>query len=259
MPLSSDVTPRLCTGFREAAAATADRYARGRLVGIVPWETTFTDTALLSIASRFPGRVVARRFDAAREASTGADWQWWFRDRTGFAGMRVQAKRRDPSTGSLGLRAKAPAPPAGERQARRLVRQARADGLTAFYGFYSDVPPRGAAPASTGPCPHGPLDPDQWGISLLLASTALRHAEDPRRTNRARTEAIAASGHPWWRLVCPGQADDAVSTVDAVGALIRHAAAIEFARNQDDDGDELRLDELDTEPLLDRSALGSPR
>jgi hypothetical protein len=226
------VTGALCPAFREAAAATADAYGRGRLVGIVPWETTFTDTALLSIAVRLPGRVIAQRFGAAREATTGADWQWWFMDDTGYAGMRVQAKRRDPDTGSLGLRAMAPPQP-DERQARRLVRAAAADGLTAFHCFYSYRPPQGADPASAGPCPHGPLDPDQWGASLLLANAALRHAEDPARLSRVRYEAIAASARPWWQAVCPGPAQDARGTVGAVRAFIVRAAAVEFARRQD--------------------------
>ena len=225
------VSTSLCSAFREAAAATAGAYASGRLVGLVPWETTFTDVALLSIAVRLPGRVLAQRFGAAREAETGADWQWWFKDDTGYAGMRVQAKRRDPKDGGLGLRAMAPPPPT-ERQARRLVRAAAADGLTAFHCFYSYRPPQGADPASTGPCPHGPLDPDQWGASLLLGRTALRHAEDTARHSRVRNEAIAATAQPWWQAVCPGQVPDAQGPVAAVRAFVLRAAGVEFAERQ---------------------------
>lgn len=225
------VTGALCPAFREAAAATADAYGRGRLVGIVPWETTFTDMALMSIAVRLPGRVLAQRFGAAREATTGADWQWWFKDDTGYAGMRVQAKRRDPGSGSLGLRAMAPPPP-NERQARRLVRVAAAEGLTAFYCFYSYRPPQGADPASTGPCPHGSVDADQWGASLLLARSALRHAEDPRPLSAVRNEAIAATARPWWQAVCPDQAPDAQGAVEAVRTFVRQSAAVDFAIGQ---------------------------
>jgi hypothetical protein len=225
------VTTSLCWAFREAAASTAGAYGSGRLVGIVPWETTFTDTALLSIAVRLPGRVLAQRFGAAREAQTGADWQWWFKDDTGFAGMRVQAKRRHPDDGSLGLKAMAPPPPV-ERQARRLVDAAAADGLTAFYCFYSYRPPQGADPASTGPCPHGPLDPDQWGASLLLGRTAVRHAEDKSRLSAVLNEAIAAAARPWWQAVCPAQARDARGAVDAVRTFVRRAAAVDFVLRQ---------------------------
>lgn len=221
----------LCSAFREAAAGTAGAYGSGRLVGIVPWETTFTDAALLSIAVRLPGRVLAQRFGAAREAETGADWQWWFKDDTGYAGMRVQAKRRRPDDGSLGLRAMAPPPPI-ERQARRLITAAAADGLTAFYCFYSYRPPQGAGPASTGPCPHGPLDPGQWGASLLLGRTALRHAEDNAKLSAVRNEAIAATARPWWQAVCPGNAPDAKGAVDAVRTFVRRAASVDSVLRQ---------------------------
>lgn len=244
------MTGALCDGFRNAAAATAEAYGRGRLVGIVPWETTFTDMLLLSVATAFPGRVIAQRFAAPTEAATGADWQWWFKDDTGYAGMRVQAKRRDPSTGSLGLRAMAPPPPT-ERQARRLVDAAAADGLPAFYCFYSYRPPQGAGAASTGPCPHGPLDAAQWGASLLLGSAAVRAAEAPGRLSRAREETLAATATPLWRAVCPGHASDSQGTVLAVRAFIFRSVGVAFAENQaratdgaDDgmDGEGLALD-----------------
>lgn len=230
----------LCPAFRDAAKTTTALLAEGRLLRLVPWETTLTDLLLLQIGRQFPGRVLARRFDAAREAKSGADWEWWFRDGSGYAGLRVQAKRRDPATGNLGLRARSPGPPPSELQARRLVRSAGADGLTAFYCFYSDLVPSEADPASTGPCPHGAADPAQWGTSMLLARTALRHLETSRRLD---SDAVAAQAHPWWRLVCPRSGETNGGPVAAVRGFVYSACATEAMRSQDFESIELTDDD----------------
>lgn len=195
----------MCPAFRASARRTAMLISEGRLLRLVPWETTLTDLLLLDVGRQFPGRVLAHRFSAAREAESGADWEWWFRDESGFAGMRVQAKRRHPDTGRFGLQDLSPGPPPRELQLRRLVRRARVDGLSAFYCLYSDRVPLAADPASTGPCPHGMADPAQWGVSLLPAVTALRHVQGSRNV---RADTVASSGRPWWSLVCAGPTVD---------------------------------------------------
>jgi hypothetical protein len=167
-----------------------------------------------------PDEVV--RFAADREARNGADWEWWFRSGSDFAGMRVQAKRRD-TNGSWGLKAKAPGPPA-EKQVDRLVKDAQAGGLPAIYCLYSDRPPKLPTHDQTGPCPHGPLDHTQHGISLLLGRTAQRHASRPRLDN----EAVASEAFPWYWLVCrrePGR-----SLTETVRAFVMTQFGLEQRR-----------------------------
>jgi hypothetical protein len=238
MPAARTAERSLCPAFRAAAAGVQDLMARGRLLALTPWETSLTDMLLLSVASGYPGRVVAERFDAVREAPSGADWQWWFRDGDRYAGMRVQAKRRHPRTGTLSVKQRASGPP-DELQAERLVRVAARDGLTAFYCFYSDRVPSGAAAASTGPCPHGPVDTAQWGVSMLLGRSVVRLAQ----ARRLSSEKLAAAAWPWWAMVCESQySRGRASVVETVGHFIEQAAWAELSVLQeagvlDDPGD----------------------
>ncbi|GAA1571240.1 hypothetical protein GCM10009789_26020 [Kribbella sancticallisti] len=188
----------------------------------MPWETSLTDWILLALASTFPAQLKVVRFAADREAQNGADWEWWFRSGSDYAGMRVQAKRRD-ANGSWGLKAKAPGKPA-EKQVDRLVRNASASGLPAFYCLYSDRPPRTPTHDQTGPCPHGPLDPNQHGISLLLARTAQRHASQPKLSN----DAVASEANPWYGLVCIREPRR--SLVETVRAFLMTQLGREYAR-----------------------------
>jgi len=195
-------SPHLCETFRHVAVSVFDDYQRGRAVGIVPWETSFTDFALLKIATAHAHEVLVHRFDGKSEAVTGADWEWWFCSRTGFTGLRVQAKRMEPTRNQF----RVPKLVGGVQQAVLLVNDAAARGAHPFYCLYSDKIPIWPTPAATpGPCPHGPFDPRLWG-------TAVAHAEVVRmwlETARPRRPLLESSW-PWHRIVCrhPSQTPD---------------------------------------------------
>lgn len=194
--------PPLCPTFRDAATTIFRDYQAGRPVGLVPWETSFTDSALLRIATRHPHQVLAHRFDGKNERATGADWEWWFCSPAGITGLRVQAKRMDPKRDSFSVSKRVD----GVQQAETLCRAAYVRRASPFYVLYGDRVPTTTQPTvAPGPCPHGPFDPTLWGAALVHASVVRARLAGPRP---ARSLLELAS--PWHHLVC-----NAGSTIDA--------------------------------------------
>lgn len=194
--------PQLCQTFRAVARTTFRDYQAGRPVGLVPWETSFTDAALLRIATRRPREVLAHRFDGQSERATGADWEWWFCSPRGFAGLRVQAKRMAPKTNSFPVSKSVD----GVQQAEVLIRAARSRRATPFYVLYGDRVPTATQPAvAPGPCPHGPFDPTLWGAALVHAEVVHQRLVGPRPRR-----SLLADAWPWHHLVCGSCEDDTV-------------------------------------------------
>ncbi|WP_146231205.1 DUF6615 family protein [Micromonospora sicca] len=192
----------LCYLFRYLASKVYRDIGRGRAVGLVPWETTFTDNLLLELATARPHEIFIRRFGADEESVLGADWLWWFHDQDGYVGLRVQAKRAHPETGHINLKQPAPRQP-DVLQAEVLARRAQQDGVVGLYCLYTDHRPGPHGYAPCGPCPHGPLDHTQWGCALLLAETAARHG----RAKRTFANAVLRDSWPWYHLVCRNYGD----------------------------------------------------
>ncbi|MBQ1076649.1 winged helix-turn-helix domain-containing protein [Micromonospora sp. C31] len=198
--LASEVV--LCPAFRSIAIDVAGRMRDGHSVGLVPGETTFTDNALLHLAVNFRASIRIQRFTVNQEASNGADWEWWIRERHGYVGFRVQAKRVHPHLGRValdqpaakGVRSRFP------RQIDAFSENCRRDRIAGLYCMYNDarLATSGLVLAPPGPCPHGPDNADLWGCSLVLVDTAMRLAND--RALDAST--VLGAGIPWHRLVC---------------------------------------------------------
>ncbi|MGW3890409.1 hypothetical protein ACWD69_17105 [Micromonospora chokoriensis] len=188
----------LCPSFRSIAANVTWSNTAGRSVGLVPLETTFTDTALLALATQHRGRIRIQRFNAHEEARSGADWEWWIRDRHGYVGFRVQAKRAHPRTGRVALDQRAATTASFDKQVEVFADRCRADNILGLYCIYSDWQPKKAGLAGPGPCPHGPHDTAQWGCTIVLADTALRLAT----SNRCDADTVLSNGMPWYHLVC---------------------------------------------------------
>jgi hypothetical protein len=93
-----DRYPRRDSGIRRTLGFLArrawERQEDGHVHGLSPAEESLTDYLLLDLKLRHPDRIHVRKFTKWQEGrTTGADWEWWFGDRRGWFGMRVQAKK----------------------------------------------------------------------------------------------------------------------------------------------------------------------
>ncbi len=155
-------------------------------------EETATETLLLDLAARFPGKVTIVPFTHPVEAETGADWAWGFIGPDGHScqGMLVQAKRLDD----------------GDREYKELFRQARLRGggpsilqlnrliatakrfkLPPVYAFYNHLDDPGRVPR--GSCPTlallGQPWPESWGVAIASA-IEVRNAKPNKTYDRHR-------------------------------------------------------------------------
>ncbi|MCM4083551.1 hypothetical protein [Paractinoplanes hotanensis] len=217
----------LCPAFRSIAARVAWSTTAGRSVGLVPVEPTFTDNALLKLATQHRDRVKIQRFTAHEEAQNGADWEWWIRDHHRYTGFRIQAKRANPRTGRVALDQPAAGGAPFDKQVEAFVNRCRADGVPGLYCVYSDWQPRSAGISGPGPCPHGPADAAQWGCTVLLAETAHRLAT----WKRCDAETVLAAGMPWYHLVC----DPSESLIVGVHRVFKRLMEPEIAIRGDND------------------------
>ncbi|MEU4563938.1 hypothetical protein AB0F72_36645 [Actinoplanes sp. NPDC023936] len=189
----------LCSRFRASAADVQWRTRLGRCLRLAPAETTFTDDVLLTLAAGHRGSVSVQRFTSAQEARNGADWEWWIRDHSGYAGFRMQAKRAAPGNGRIAFDQKAArSAPAGE-QIDVFDWRCRNDGIAGLYCIYSDALPVTDPPGVTASaCPHGRADFRQWACTVLPVDTALLL----RRLGKFDAATALSYGAPWYQLVC---------------------------------------------------------
>ncbi|MFV2022888.1 hypothetical protein [Micromonospora sp. LOL_023] len=196
--LRSRQSASLCPSFRSIAARVAWSTTVGRSVGLVPLEPTFTDNALLELATQHRSQIKIHRFASHEEAQNGADWEWWIRDQHRYIGFRIQAKRAHPRTGRIALDQPAAGTAPFDKQVEAFVERCRADNISGLYCIYSDWQPKRLGLAGPGPCPHGPADVAQWGCTVVLAETALRLAT----SGQCDAETVLGAGMPWYHLVC---------------------------------------------------------
>ena len=187
----------LCSTFRALATDVSWTINQAMAVGLVPWETTFTDNLLLRLALSHPGQILLERLAPRREGTIGADWEWWIREGTTYMGFRIQAKRADPERGTFALTRKT----TRGSQAELFEERCRSDRIPGLYCLYAGTGPTPSRLDRTGPCPHGHTDPSQWGCALLPVQTALRLLD----RSISKTGPVLAEAWPWYHLVCCGQ------------------------------------------------------
>ena len=134
-PLSSNIV----TTFLELGNATSHnlKFSHCKNVFVSYGEETITENNLLEIRWRHPDRVYVKTFFKAKEAQSGADWEWHIVGRKLTLKMRVQAKRvqRD---GKLKIKHKVKS--SGRQQHDLLLDGARADNVKPLYCIYCTEP-----------------------------------------------------------------------------------------------------------------------
>lgn len=88
----------LCAAFNKVSSDTWFRIQESRGLLHLLGEETLTDLLILDLLRQHIPDIHIEVFTKNREGKNGADWEWWFRDKSGkCVGMRVQAKVIDKS------------------------------------------------------------------------------------------------------------------------------------------------------------------
>jgi hypothetical protein len=149
------------------------RRGAAKQAGLPLNEETITETFLLDLKTRYPGRVEIVPFSKAKEAQLGADWAWAFisADKHWSITMLVQAKRLDDRernykgiNRNIGTRS----PPV--RQIDQLIQTGARYGIPPIYAFYNHLGTASRVPMrcrSINPASIEQLE--GWGISIASA------------------------------------------------------------------------------------------
>lgn len=193
----------LCETFRWQAGAAWNRTSRATALQLFMSEETTTEMVLYEIARYHQtGDYVAIPATKAAESKHGADWFWWFGDKSTGVGFRVQAKKLFPSGRYESLLKKQGDP---YEQLNKLVANAHQTGQIPLYCFYNfDF--GGHFSKCNYRCCHDYRSPSYWGCAVAL----------PEDVERQKSDALIDLQDymlPWHFLVC---AANKVSLADAV-------------------------------------------
>ncbi|MCL4538378.1 MAG: hypothetical protein M1469_09285 [Bacteroidetes bacterium] len=153
-----------------------------------------TDINLVDIQIKNPSRVITRKYGKRKEATNGADWEWWLISGHRGLGLRVQAKKLDAS--KMAYRELNKRNPNG-RQLDLLIQSANASSPPRFpvYVFYNFWDTHNHP--ATWNCRSLSMDPTLYGCTIAPA-TVVRPILGKRKT----AQKINRLSYPWHCLVC---------------------------------------------------------
>jgi uncharacterized protein DUF6615 len=184
-------------------------------------EETTTEMVLYEIARYHQtGNFIAIPATKAAEAKHGADWFWWFGDRSTGIGFRVQAKKLFPSGRYESLLKKK-----GDQygQLKKLVASAQQANQIPLYCFYN-FNFGGQFLKCDDSCRHNYRAPSYWGCAVALP-------EDIQRQNSDALIDLQNYMLPWHLLVC---AKPKISLARAAADAGRMLASAKPGRKMDD-------------------------
>ena len=190
---------RMCVTFTQVAIRSWNWIEACELTGAPLLETSVTDLNLTELAKRHPTEVRIRQL-RSREAATGADWEWWVLRGSRGLGMRVQAKRLNPTGTYPAVGRRVGAKRTAGRQIDVLIADAGATPIPTvpMYCFYN------GSPGADGNHPWGlrctPFADDRIRGCTLALATSVRAALGSG--DSVDLDDIAGSCVPWSDLVC---------------------------------------------------------
>lgn len=177
-----------------------------------PREETITESLLVDLQRRGPGRVWVYKATSSVESRAGLDWAWALRTRAGWATMLVQAKQADGKQFAVypELRKKD-----AKDQVEHLIHAAAMASALPVYAFYQGViHPFGQPGESTefGGCARRVVtrgvgvpwidSTSPLGITVAHAADVLDHAVPAPAANQ-RAATVNEYGMPLECLLCP--------------------------------------------------------
>jgi hypothetical protein len=195
--MSKSASTSICNTFIRLAMDTWDTISESRIVNHQLKEETLTDINMLALKRRHGATVRTRVFTKTQEGRNGADWEWWFKGRTGnWIGFRVQAKIINLHTDSFDhLHYKGKGKP---YQCDLLIQNALSGATPRIplYCLFIETPTMGYLNAWT--CMTYPYVRELYGCSLISA-TAVRKLRTGKKRHLTDLQPYL---RPWHCLVC---------------------------------------------------------
>lgn len=188
----------ICDVFLRNSINTWDLIAASRTSNYQLKEETITDLNILELKKQLAKQVITVPFNKIEEGKNGADWEWWFQDKSGFwIGVRVQAKIIDIATNNFehlhykGKKKK-------KFQSEEIIRQALRSKPPRIpvYTLYSHWDDNIVSAKWT--CGSFPKYVDLYGCSTMSALDVYK-----RRTKNERDlKSLLVDMKPWHCLIC---------------------------------------------------------
>jgi hypothetical protein len=205
----------LCETFRWQAGVVWSRASRATDLQLFMSEETTTEMALYEIARwHQSGDYIASPATKIEEGKHGADWFWWFGDRSTGVGFRVQAKKLFPSGRYESLLKKTGDPYAQLKKLVTNAHKANQSPLYCFYNFNFDLPEYFLK--CDYQCRHDYRAPSYWGCSVALP-------EDVQRQKSDAFSDLKDFMLPWHLLVCGGINTSLADAVVASSGMLASA------------------------------------
>lgn len=87
----------LCNDFIQQSIKTWNIIRFSEITGISYGEESLTDANLLELQIKHPFEIKTKSFTRHQESINGADWEWWLGSGDQWLGIRIQAKKINPS------------------------------------------------------------------------------------------------------------------------------------------------------------------
>lgn len=188
----------ICTIFRLLAVKTwTDLEDAQAPTAMSIGEESVTDFLLLDLKRALPTEVKIRKFTKPQEATTGADWEWWFLGATHGFGMRVQAKILNPFSlryEHLWRKVRA----SNTLQINLLLNDAKNANLYALYCFYNYWKTT-ATPSPLWYCGSFPFNLRNYGCTIADANSIKKSFH---QNHKDHLNDISTLSLPWECLVC---------------------------------------------------------
>jgi Family of unknown function (DUF6615) len=184
----------LCKTFCDQATWTWNSLQSGIQTGILLDEETITDINLLEIQKRHPLEARTHKYYPPIEgAISGADWDWWFGSKTGWLGLRIQAKKLNHKT--LRYDKLAHATKKHGLQVDLLLRSAAKSNLIPMYCFYNYWNVQIPIPWNCGTYPQ---TQELLGCTIASANQVRKLIS----ANDRSLQSVMKKSLPWSCLVC---------------------------------------------------------
>lgn len=224
----------ICDVFLRNAIKTWDLISSSRISDYQLKEETITDLNILEFKKQLAKQIITVPFTKPEEGKNGADWEWWFRDKSGFwIGVRVQAKIINIGTNKFEHLHSYKGKKKKKFQSEKIIREALRSKppKIPIYTLYSQWD--NSVVSAKWTCGSFPQYVDLYGCSTMSAIDVYKR----RNKNERDLKSLLVDMKPWHCLICCKGHSPTGQLTDRIEGYARN----NFFQNKDDILKELRI------------------